>query len=197
MIGWWSKKQQSDQSTVGLCNPFKMMIVVDTTEISRITMEILQIFGQICRDLLLMNCVNLEMFLLMIFCRVAKHYFVEHLHSHGANAPKLAALKAPSPRASFLRSEPMTQNKNHHPESKTQSTDAQASVEEQELQGLLETQSAYSVASMQSAVELWSQTEQHELQKHSEPSHWWFWQQWSQTCLRMPDEPYRPNVVQQ
>ncbi|CAL9053007.1 unnamed protein product [Musa banksii] len=89
-----------------------------------------------------------------VLCRVAKHYFVEHLHSHGANAPKLAALKAPSPRASFLRSEPMTQNKNHHPESKTQSTDAQASVEEQELQGLLETQSAYSVASMQSAVEL-------------------------------------------
>ncbi|THU74577.1 hypothetical protein C4D60_Mb04t34850 [Musa balbisiana] len=88
-----------------------------------------------------------------VLCRVAKHYFVEHLHSHGANATKLAALKAPSPRALFLRSEPMTQNRNHHPESKTQSTDAQASVEEQELQGLLEIQSAYSVASMQSAVE--------------------------------------------
>ncbi|CAL9089417.1 unnamed protein product, partial [Musa textilis] len=95
--------------------------------------------------------VHLEMFLLMIFCRVARHYFVEHLHSRGAYAPKLAALKAPSPIALFLRSEPMTQNKNHHPESQAQSTYAQASVEEQELQGLLEIQSAHSVASIQSA----------------------------------------------
>ncbi|URD95300.1 hypothetical protein MUK42_29658 [Musa troglodytarum] len=94
------------------------------------------------------------MFLLMIFCRVARHYFVEHLHSRGANAPKLAALKAPSPIALFLRSEPMTQNKNHHPESQAQSTDAQASVEEQELQGLLEIQSAHSVASIQSAANM-------------------------------------------